>query len=165
MANEVESNLVLCSGQGCGHFHVGSEMRPRSGWRHSSQLGRLRVTIATRGWHHELVCRSVVFVTWKVELADFLQCSWRKLKSSLLFSSSNSSTPISLTPWHSSCPASPTPPPGTPRTHPCGSIQRREDCGLLAIEPFDRRHNTFRKSTIANGPSCVARNHQWIFFS
>ena len=31
--------LFLCSGQGCGHFLVGSEMRPRSGWRHSSQLG------------------------------------------------------------------------------------------------------------------------------
>ena len=28
-------------------------------------VGRLRVTITTRGWHHELVCRSVVFVMWK----------------------------------------------------------------------------------------------------
>ena len=39
VANEVGSNLVLCSGQGCGQFLVGSEMRPRSGRRHSSQLG------------------------------------------------------------------------------------------------------------------------------
>ena len=39
VANEVGSHLVLRSGQGCGRFFVRPEMRPRSGWRHSSQLG------------------------------------------------------------------------------------------------------------------------------
>ena len=40
-------------------------------------VGRLRVTI---GWHHELVCRSVVFVMWKVVCVDSLQRSRRKKK-------------------------------------------------------------------------------------